>query len=153
MHELSVKKALNLIDPSKMAYIVSYDAQNGRSNVMAATWHMRSSKKPESITIALWKEGYTHTLIQKEKEFVFVVPDESLLKHVSVVGRAHGDKVAKIEKLKIKTATARNVKASLLSDAYLNFECKLLKEVEFDSDHVLFIGEVLCAYTNDESLV
>jgi len=100
--------------------------------------------------VALWKEGYTHKLIQNCKEFVVAIPNKNIEKAITQFGTTHGDKVDKFERTGLKTIPSKYIKPPLIADATVNFECKLYKEIDC-GDHILFIGEILAAYINDNN--
>ncbi|MDD5015718.1 MAG: flavin reductase family protein [Atribacterota bacterium] len=143
------KAFFELLLPELVFYIIAYDRKNNRPNGMISSWTMKCSFEPFLFAVSLWKKGYTHKLIQKEKEFVVAVPGKSLKRSISVFGELHGDKVNKFEMTKIATRKAKFVEPPLLDDALLNFECKVVKEINA-GDHILFIGKVLVTHFNDK---
>jgi flavin reductase (DIM6/NTAB) family NADH-FMN oxidoreductase RutF len=150
MKKLESKTAFHLFKPEATVFVVAYDSVLQRPTGMVAGYNMKCSSNPSMLAVALWIEGYTHKVIQREKEFVIAVPSKAMEKYISVFGKLHGNDVDKFVKTNIPTKKAEFVKAPLLEEAYLNFECKLVKEVE-SGDHILFIGEVLQAYQNEDN--
>lgn len=139
--------ALKNLKPERVVFVISYDNRKLRPSGMVCGWSTICSTDPHMIAIALWKEGYTHKLIQETKEFVVAIPNAGLEKAIKVFGENHGNEVNKFELSGIKTTKAKFVKSPLLTDATMNFECKLEKEVE-SGDHFIFIGRVLASYEN-----
>jgi len=148
MEKLENKAAFQLFKPEATVFVIAYDSVLQRPTGMVAGYNMKCSSNPSMLAVALWVEGYTHKVIHKEKEFVIAVPSLAMEKYIPIFGKLHGNEVDKFAKTSIPNKKAKFVKAPLLEEAYLNFECKLVKEVE-SGDHILFIGEVLQAYQNE----
>lgn len=152
MREIAVSKALQNLKPERVVFVLSYDKRNKRPSGMVCGWSTICSSDPKMMAICLWKEGYTHKLIQDTREFVVAIPNKGLEEVVRVFGENHGDKVDKFKLSKVRTSEAKFVKVPLLSDATMNFECKLEKEVD-SGDHILFIGKVVTSWVNDDKKV
>jgi len=149
MKKLDNKTAFHLFKPEATVFVIAYDSVLQRPTDMVAGYNMKCSSKPAMLAVALWVEGYTHKVIQREKEFVIAVPSKAMEKYIPVFGKLHGNEVDKFAKTQMPTRKAKFIKAPLIEEAYMNFECKLVKEVE-SGDHILFIGEVLQAYQNED---
>ena len=149
MRKINSSLGLSKFKPETCVFVISVDKQ-GKPSGMIAGWSMRCSTNPPLYAVALSKKHYTHKLIQQSKEFVVAVPNKKLEKDVIFFGTTHGNQVDKFKETKIKIEKAKFVKSPLLKDATLNFECKLLKEVDA-GDHVIFVGKVLAAYINEDN--
>lgn len=148
MKLVSVSKALDKYKPESIVFVISFDKKNNRPSGMIAAWSTVCSSDPFMLAVALWKEGYTHKLIQKTKEFVVAVPNKGLEEAIKTFGTRHGNKVDKFKVSGIESTKAKFVNVPLLSRATINFECRLEKEVE-TGDHIMFIGRILAAYVNE----
>lgn len=148
MKAVSVSDAFHKFKPESVVYVLSYDNKYNRPSGMIAGWSMKCSSEPKLYAVALWKKGYTHKLIQNTKEFVVAVPNKELEKAIKIFGKRHGDKIDKFKTTRLATQEAKHINVPLLSDATLNFECKLEKEVD-SGDHIIFIGKVLASYVNE----
>ena len=151
MKKISAKEAFTKLKPESCVFVISVD-RKGKPSGMIAGWNMKCSTKPPLFAVALWKKGHTHKLIRQSKEFVVAVPNKELIKAIEFFGSRHGDKVDKFKKTKIETSKAQHLKSPLLKDATINLECKLRKEVD-SGDHIIFIGEVLASYINEDKKV
>lgn len=148
MKAISASQAFDRFKPENVVFVISYDRKNKRASGMVAGWSMKCSSKPKLFSVALWERGYTHKLIRDTKEFVIAVPNKSLEKTLNVFGTRHGDKIDKFKVTKVATQDAKHINAPLLSDATINLECKLEKELK-TGDHIIFVGRVLVAYHNE----
>ena len=139
--------ALKAFRPESCVFVISVE-EDGRPSGMVAGWNMRCSSEPPLFAVSLWKEGYTHNLIQQSKEFVVAVPNQSLINEIEYFGSHHGNEVDKFTESKIETAKASKVRPPLIKNATINFECNLVKEVD-SGDHIIFIGMVVAAHINE----
>lgn len=146
MEETSVRNAFDKFKPESCVFVISVD-KDGKPNGMIAGWNMKCSLNPPLFAVALSKNGYTHKLIRQSKEFVIAVPNEELKKEVEFFGSSHGSEVDKFKETKIETERAKFVKAPLIKNATINFECKLEREID-SGDHIIFIGRILTCYIN-----
>lgn len=148
MKPVSVSNAFDIFKPENVVFVISYDRKNNRPSGMVAGWSMKCSSKPKLFSVALWEKGYTHKLIRDTKEFVIAVPNKSLEKALNLFGTRHGNKIDKFKVTKIATQKAKFINVPLLSEATINMECRLEKEL-ITGDHVIFVGKVLAAYRNE----
>lgn len=152
MKQILTSKALKSLKPERVVFVISYDRKNKRPSGMVCGWSTICSSDPNMIAVCLWKKGYTHKLVQDTKEFVVAVPNKGMEEAIHVFGENHGDKVDKFKSSKVRTSEAKFVKVPLLSDATMNFECKLEKEVD-SGDHILFVGKVVASWVNEDKKV
>lgn len=143
MEESDVIGALKKFGPDHCVFVLSADKQ-GNPNGMISAWNTKASYDPPMIAVCLAKEGNTQRLIQESKEFVVVVPNMDILKHVEFFGSRSGSEVEKFKESGIETFKATHVNVPLIKDATINFECKL-ESVTESGDCYLFLGKVLAA--------
>ncbi|MFC1627052.1 flavin reductase family protein [Patescibacteria group bacterium] len=151
MKQVSTKEAFSKFKPESCVFVISVDS-SGCPSGMVAGYNMKCSTTPPLFAVSLWKEGYTHKLIQQSKEFVVAVPNKELEKEVNYFGSTHGNEVDKFAETGIETAKAKLVKPPLIKNATINFECKLFKEVD-SGDHIMFIGEIVASYINKDKKI
>lgn len=151
MKKVSIQKAFDKFKPESCVFVISVDKE-GKPSGMIAGWNMRCSSNPPLFAISLSKSGYTHNLIIVSKEFAIAVPNKDLEDEVEFFGSTHGDKIDKFKESKIETQPAEFIKSPLIKNATINFECKLKKKVD-SGDHIIFIGEILNSYINEEKKV
>lgn len=151
MKEVSPKEAFDKFKPESCVFVISVD-KKGKPSGMVAGWNMKCSYDPPLFAVSLQKKGYTHNLIRESKEFVIAVPNKELQKEVEFFGSTHGNEIDKFSETGLATEKAKYVMSPLIKKATVNFECRLVKEVEA-GDHYLFIGKVLTSYINEDKSV
>lgn len=139
-----------LLHPRPVALICSIDEKE-RSNFMACSWITPVSEEPPMISISLWKEGYTCQLIKQAREFTVNIPSASLVKEVWIAGSKSGRKVDKFKLTGLKAKPAKKVKPPIIEQCIGHLECKLVNSIEA-GECIVFIGEVLAAYAEEELL-
>jgi len=105
MITVDAEVAFDKFKPESCVFVISND-EDGRPSGMIAGWNTKCSSEPYMFAVSLWKEGYTHKLIQQSKEFVVAVPNESLIEEIEYFGSHHGNEVDKFAETKIETAAA-----------------------------------------------
>lgn len=151
MEQITAKEAFANFKPENCVMVISVD-NNGKPSGMTAAWNMKISHQPPLIAVCLSKKGYTHELIQQSKEFVVAVPNKDLEETLLYFGTNSGRDVDKFAETKVETTEAKHIKPPLITNATLNFECKVWKEVKA-GDHIIFIGEILAVYENKDKKV
>lgn len=151
MEEKPVLETIRKFKPHNCVFVISVD-ENNKPSGMVAAWQMRCSSEPSLFAVSLSKGGNTKDLIRKSKEFVVAVPNGELEKEVRFFGSKHGNQVDKFKETGVGTLPAKHVKSPLIKNATFNFECKLVQEVD-SGDHIIFIGEVVAAYHNENKKV
>jgi flavin reductase (DIM6/NTAB) family NADH-FMN oxidoreductase RutF len=138
-----------LLHPRPVVLVCSISKKD-KPNIMACSWITPVSEEPPLIALALWREGYTHSLIEETKEFTINVPSASLLKQVWIAGTKSGRKVDKITLTKLKLVPAKKVKPPVIEECMGHLECRLLSSMKAGECNI-YVGEVVEAYA-DESL-
>lgn len=147
MKQMDPAKTFSKYQPKNITFVISVDKKN-KPNGMVAAWHTILSKNPALMGVAIYKKQNTHRLIKESKEFVLAIPSKKLLKAINIFGGMHGNEVNKFEISKIKTTKAKILKSPLLTDATINFECKLIKQIPV-GDHTFFVGKVVAAHLQE----
>jgi flavin reductase (DIM6/NTAB) family NADH-FMN oxidoreductase RutF len=150
MQEITANEAFDKFRPYSFVFVIAKD--KNQTSGMVCAWQARCSYDPPMFVISLSKRGHTHKLIRNSKEFTIAVPNKDLIKEVEFFGSTHGDKVDKFKETQIKTEPAKEIGAPLLTDATINFECKLVKEVDL-KNNILCIGQVVAAHVNEDKKV
>ena len=121
-------------------------------NIMACEWTHHVSYRPGYIAISVDKENLTNENIKKTKEFGVSIASVEQRILASVAGGYSGseyNKIKALEKLGVKFYAGKKIKPLMVQDAVLNVECKVYKEVEFET-HTLFIGEAVEVSLSDK---
>jgi flavin reductase (DIM6/NTAB) family NADH-FMN oxidoreductase RutF len=137
-------KALKRKYPEQVVLVTTRD-RRGRANVMSAGWVAMASGEPPMFVLGIDAGALTYRLIRGTKEFVIAFPNEQMGHEVLYAGTHHGHKVDKIAELGLKIQDASVVKAPLVADAVVNFECKLVRIIK-PGDCPLIIGRVVAAH-------
>jgi len=145
--DAKIKEAFKRIKPESCVFVISTDGR--KPSGMIASWHMKCSNNPPLYAVCLSKGGYTGKLIRKSEDFVIALPNKGLVKEVEYFGTTHGDEVNKFHDTGIEKGKAKVVDSPILTEATINLECRLDKEVD-SGDHVIYIGRVVYAHIDRE---
>jgi flavin reductase (DIM6/NTAB) family NADH-FMN oxidoreductase RutF len=151
MKEITPVEGLDRLFPLSCVFVLSVDP-TGKPSGMVASWFIQTSHNPPQVALSVGKKRYTCELIQKSREFVIAIPNKEMKKQVSVFGYTSGRLVDKFKQSKIKFTKGKYTKVPLLTEATFNYECKVVSEIE-TGDHILFIGDVVSAWTNEHKKV
>lgn len=132
----------NLIEPT--VFVLSVD-NDGKPNGMAAGWNMKCSYEPPTLAVAVLGTNNTCKLIMESKQFVLAVPTPELRESLEYFGSVHGNVADKFKETGIKTIPGTKGKTPLLTDARINFECKLHSYAK-PADHYIFFGTIEAAH-------
>jgi flavin reductase (DIM6/NTAB) family NADH-FMN oxidoreductase RutF len=138
----------HLLHPKITFFLTTLD-KKGKPNVMTCAWATPVSEEPPIIIVCVSKEHYTTKLIKQTKEFVINIPTKKLLKALWICGTMSGRNTDKFEKAKLKIASAKKVKAPIVSDCIGHIECKLWKTVDAGECYAFF-GRVLSANADEK---
>ena len=118
-----------------------------KPNLITLAWAGIASSKPPTISIAIRPSRYSFGVINKTKEFVIAVPDESMIEAVDFCGCVSGKDVDKFKRTGLTPITAERVSPPLVAQAPINLECKVIKVVDLGAHH-LFLGEVVTVHVD-----
>lgn len=141
----------NLLNPLPIVLISTTD-ENGNSNVMTAAWTGTICSDPVMVSVSIRKSRYTHSIIEKTKEFVINLPNEQLALYTDYVGIYSGIKVNKLNlpgKYKVTPIESNKVKAITIDECPIALECKVKQILELGS-HDMFIAEVVSTSINED---
>jgi|SRR3972149_847425 len=137
----------HLLHPKITFFLTSLD-KKGTPNVMTCAWATPVSEEPPVVIVCVSKKSHTAKLIKQTKEFVINIPTKKLLKSLWICGSTSGRDTNKFEKAKLKTVSAKKVKAPIIIDCIGHIECKLWKMVDAGECYAFF-GRVLSAYADE----
>jgi flavin reductase (DIM6/NTAB) family NADH-FMN oxidoreductase RutF len=130
-------------------------AHDGQRNIMAAAWAMPLDFQPPKVTVVLDKSVWTRQLLEGSGTFVINVPTLSQIDIVETVGSTPGLDISQeqgLDKFKaygLETFAGSHVDAPLLEGCAGWLECRLIPEPHNQSQHDLFIGEVVAAWADE----
>lgn len=138
----------HLLHP-KMAFLLTSINKTGKPNIMTCAWATPVSEEPPIAVVCVSKESYTAEMIRQTKEFVINIPTKKLLNALWICGTTSGRNTYKFKKAKLKIASAKKVKAPIVSDCIGHIECKVWKTVDAGECYAFF-GKVLSAYADEK---
>jgi flavin reductase (DIM6/NTAB) family NADH-FMN oxidoreductase RutF len=147
MKKTITSEIYHLLHPKMVFFLTSIDKAR-KPNVMTCAWATPVSEEPPIVIVCVSKENYSSELIKQTKEFVINIPTKKLLKALWICGKTSGRNTNKFEKAKLKHASAKRVKAPIMSDCIGHIECKVWKTVDAGECYAFF-GKVLSAYADD----
>jgi flavin reductase (DIM6/NTAB) family NADH-FMN oxidoreductase RutF len=121
---------------------------NGRGNIIALGWKMRTSFTPPIFAVSVGKTRYSHELILDAGEFVLAFPGESSAKDVLYCGTHSGRTVDKFAVTGFTPLEGSIVRPPIIKECVANFECRLTGTL-FTGDHTIFAGEVVACWLSD----
>ena len=138
--------------PTPVGMIVAAD-ENGKANIMTAGEVFNISlRDPCIIGIALRKATYTHSLIEKTKEFTVNFATTAIMDKADgcglVTGR-HG--LDKFKEFGLTALISTQVKPPIIQECPMNLECKMLSVTEV-GDHDLFLGKVVAMHVDEDKV-
>lgn len=134
----------------KLATVVTVAAKE-KENAMAVAWHCSLSFEPPLYGVAISSKRFSYGLILEAKEFaVNFLPIESRFT-IAAVGRTSGREFNKFKKFQIAQEEPLKISAPILKEAYVAYECKLVKHHTY-GDHEWFVGEVVAVHYLKEAL-
>jgi flavin reductase (DIM6/NTAB) family NADH-FMN oxidoreductase RutF len=128
--------------------IGSYD-DNGKANLMAASWVGIVSTKPPVLSVSTKYSTQTYENITLRKEFTVGIPSCEQYYICDTIGSVSGRDVNKFELLQIEPKNVQKIYAPYADIVPLWYELKLINLLEFTS-HAHFIGEVVNVLIDEE---
>ncbi|MBN1902675.1 flavin reductase, partial [Candidatus Sumerlaeota bacterium] len=140
--EEHIKKSLgaNHFTPAPVWVIGSYD-EEGKPNVMTASWAGICCSDPPCVTVSLRKATYTYGNIMKRKAYTVNVPSEAFLKETDYFGLVSGRDTNKFKDTNLTPVKSNLVDAPYIKEFPLVLECNLLHAYEIGL-HTMFVGEI-----------
>lgn len=114
-------------------------------NIMAAEWTHHVSYSPGMVAVHIGHGKTAYENIKDSREFGVNLAafDQNIIS--SIAGGASGkdtDKIKVLEDMGVEFYKGKKIGASMIKDAALNIECKLIKIIDI-GDHAMFVGEVI----------
>lgn len=148
--QVDYAKAVKRKYPEQVVIAIAKD-RNGKANPITLGWTMIASHEPPMMAIAVAKTHYSVQAIEYARSFTVAFPSEDMADAALFFGSRSGREVDKFAEFECATAPAAEIDSVLLSDAAANFECTLESHM-IAGDHVIYVGNVVAAHVNTESL-
>ena len=116
--------------------------EQGKVNLMMASWVGIVSKTPPTIAVSLHHDRKTYANIMANKVFSVNLVPSGLAVAADACGLVSGNSLDKHELTGLDVAPGRVAGVSLVAESPLNVECRYLREVEL-GDYRLVMGEIV----------
>ena len=146
MDELDFNTGFSLTSPLPYVLVTSVDDE-GRPNVMGASWVTRISFEPFLMAVSVRHDRYSNGLIKSCKEFVICYPSAEQEKSAMYCGTHSGRREDKFAQTGLAASPSKKVRPPTVGECTAAFECKLVQAHEV-GDHTLFVGEVVAVTGN-----
>jgi flavin reductase (DIM6/NTAB) family NADH-FMN oxidoreductase RutF len=121
----------------------------GERNVMAAAWSMPLDFNPPKVAVVIDKTSYTRKLIESSGQFVLSIPTKAIADKVLAVGSVSGSEIDKFAAYGLGTIEIEGEdKLPMIEGCAAWLECRVISEPHNQTDHDLFIGEVVGAWAD-----
>jgi len=121
----------------------------GRPNFLTVAWVARVNLDPPLLAVALNKVRHTAAGVQEHKTFSVNLPGTDLVVETDYCGIVSGKEVDKSGLFEVFYGQLKT--APMIQQCPLCMECKLIESVSLPT-HILFVGEVVSAYTEERYL-
>jgi len=148
--EISPEKSYRLINPGPTVLITTFKPE--KPNIMTLSWCTNVLDEPHIVAISVGQSNYSHSLIEKYKEFAINIPDSKLLKKVLNCGSISGKKHNKFKKNKFTAVPSKYIKPPTIAECIGNLECRVIKAIRFEGA-TLFIANVLYSIANPKLFI
>ena len=122
----------------------------GKANFMPIAWVSIVEHRPPMISISSNQSHYTNKGIKENKTFSINLVSEKMVKLTDYLGLKSGKEIDKSNLFEMFFGDLKT--APMIKDAPVNLECKLVKTIDIEKGHDIFIGEIINAYSEDEYL-
>ena len=142
------RSSRELMHPEPVSIIIA-KTEDGRYNPMSASWYMPTSIDPVMFVISVGFQRYTYEALEKSREFVLCLPAHDMEKEIRFFGSESGRDMDKLKELGTATQPATHIDCVLLSDASVNYECRVVSTHK-TGDHMIFAAELLASHIHAE---
>ncbi len=130
-------------------YLVTSGRFDGKNTIAAVSFCWPVSKNPPLVACALGLGSYSRELIEAGREFVINVPPASLKAKIYFCGYHRGRQIDKFKATGLTPLKGRQVDVPIINECPAQLECQV-KDQLATGDKILFIGEVIEAYAEEE---
>ncbi len=123
---------------------------DGKPNYLVIAWCGIMQATPPLIYVSVRKGRYTLPGIKENETFSVNVPSTALAVPTDYCGTNSGRDVDKSRVF--KTFYGKLSTAPMIEECPVNMECRLVKTIDFEGTHVVFVGEIVESYVDEECL-
>jgi len=143
LRDLQLSQVYKLIEPGPVVLLTT--SRKECPNVMAMSWHMMMEFNPPLIACIVSGANHSFAALRETGECVIAIPTVELASLVVKLGNVSGSDMNKFETFGLSSKPAALVSAPLLTDCYVNLECKVT-DAAFVRKYNLFVLEVVKAW-------
>lgn len=120
--------------------------KNDRLNFLTAMWFTPTGAEPSRMVVAIQKKTLTYDFLLERGEFVMSAPTDKMMDVVVFAGYISGHDVDKWQAAKLTAVKPSKISVPLIGEAIGNVEYQVAKQIPFDDDMDLFVGEVMATH-------
>jgi len=123
---------------------------NIKPNFMPIAWCNIVEHKPPMIFISAHQSHYTNNGIKENNTFSVNIPSADMAELMDYLGIKSGRDIDKSNLFEIFYGDLKS--APMITQAPINLECKVVKTVDIETGHEIFIGEIVNVYAEEKYL-
>lgn len=116
-------------------------------NIITIAWTGIVNSEPPMTYISVRKSRYSHSIIEKSREFVINLSTEDLALKVDYCGVKSGRDVNKFEDQELTPIAGDHVKCPMIEEAPVNIECRVRDIISYPS-HDMFVADILAVHAD-----
>jgi flavin reductase (DIM6/NTAB) family NADH-FMN oxidoreductase RutF len=120
--------------------------KNDRLNFLTAMWFTPTGAEPSRMVVAIQKRTLTYDFLIERGEFVLSAPTDKMMEIVVFGGYVSGRDVDKWQAAGLTAVRPSKISVPLIGEAIGNVEYKVARQIPFDDEMDLFVGEVLATH-------
>jgi flavin reductase (DIM6/NTAB) family NADH-FMN oxidoreductase RutF len=148
MIDIPLSKATSIISPRLTVLVNTIDNQ-GELNSSPYSWVFPLSFNPPLIGVGVGKNKQSHRNAKRTGEFVVCVVSPSFGQEAINCEKAHKPADKLWEKNRLHTQKSIIVNVPRIKESNAVLECKTKKLLEYEGDHVILVGEIVCAQAQE----
>ena len=122
----------------------------GKANFMTIAWVSIVEHKPPMISISAHQSHYTNQGIIENQTFSVNLPSVDMVEITDYCGIKSGKEIDKSELFEVFYGNLKT--APMIKETPINMECKVVKTIDTEKGHDIFIGEIINAYAEEKYL-
>lgn len=140
-----LSKVYGLLEPGPVLLLTT--SHQGRSNVMAMSWHTMMEFEPPLIGCVVSPRDFSFKALTATGQCVLNIPTQELAEQVVGCGHTSGNSVDKFERFGLTTVPAALVDAPLIDACYANLECRVV-DTQWVERYGFFVLQVVKAHVD-----
>ena len=133
------------------AVMVTCGNTDEEHNIITIAWTGIVNSEPPMTYISVRKERHSHSIIEKNGEFVINLATEELAFATDYCGVKSGSNVDKFKEMNLTKISATKLDTVMIAQSPVNVECRVVNKIELPS-HDMFIAEIIAVNVNKDLL-